>query len=149
MVLYTLVPAVNRFSINYWKCSQEQADKNIALTSGLCLVIGSTSLFLAPSPLFLILGKVCFAAGIAFTITARSLLTAMVDKQHLGVVFTSVTVALNVAIVVGGPIMAAAFQWGLRLGYFWVGMPCLFGAVFSLMAMLAVASAKISQSNVM
>ena len=73
----------------------------------------------------------------------------MVDKHHLGVVFTSVTVLLNVAIVVGGPIMAAAFQWGLHLGYFWVGMPCLFSAGFFVMATLAVVSAKTSQSNVM
>ena len=68
----------------------------------------------------------------------------MVDKQHLGVVFTSVTVALNVAIVVGGPIMAAAFQWGLHLGYFWVGMPFLVSMVLFVVATLAVAAARAS-----
>ena len=144
LVLFTLVPAVNRFFINYWRCSQEQADKNIALGSSMCLIIGSILFFLAPSPLFLILGQIFFAAGIPLTVTARSLLTAMVDKRHLGLVFTSVTVVTNSGIVVGGPLMASAFQWGLHLGYFWVGMPFLVSMVLFVVATLAVAAARAS-----
>lgn len=144
LVLFTLVPALNRFFINCWRCSQEQADKNIALGSGLCFIIGSIFLFLAPSPFFLILGKIFFAAGIPFTVTARSLLTAMVDKRHLGLVFTSVTVITNGGIIVGGPLMAAAFQWGLHLGHSWVGMPFLVSTVLFVVATLAVSAAKVS-----
>ena len=144
LVLFTLVPALKRFLTSHWRCSQEQADKTIALGSSLCIIIGSVFLFLAPSPFFLILGKIFFSAGIPFTVTARSLLTALVDKCHLGLVFTSVTVVMNGGIIVGGPLMAAAFQWGLHLGRFWVGMPFLVCAVLISMATLAVSAVKAS-----
>lgn len=143
-VLFALVPALNRFFINHWRCSQEQADKNIALSSGLALIIGSILIFLAASPFLLILGKTFYAAGIAFTVAARSLLTAKVDKRHLGLVFTSLNVAMNAGIIIGGPLMTAAFQWGLHLGDFWVGIPFLVSAALFLMATLAVSAAKAS-----
>ncbi|KAJ5503320.1 MFS multidrug transporter [Penicillium fimorum] len=142
LVLFTVVPALTRFLINQWRCRQTQADKYITSMSGLCLVIGSIFIFLAASPFALIIGQIFFAIGFAFTVTARSFLTAMVDQRHLGLLYTSVTAVTYAGFIVGGPLLASAFQWGLYLGGFWVGIPFLVTAILFLIATLAVSAAK-------
>lgn len=119
-----------------------QADKYITLISGMSLVVGCIFIFLAASSFILILGQILFAIGFAFTVTARSLLTAMVDQRHLGLVFTSVTAVTYAGLIAGGPLLATAFQWGLSLGRFWVGLPFLVTAILFSLATLAVFTAR-------
>ncbi|OQD60699.1 hypothetical protein PENPOL_c021G03643 [Penicillium polonicum] len=142
LVLVTMIPALTRLFCNKWRCRQVQADKYITLISGMSLVVGCIFIFLAESSFILILGQILFAIGFAFTVTARSLLTAMVDQHHLGLVFTSVTAVTYAGLIAGGPLLATAFQWGLSLGRFWVGMPFLVTAILFSLATFAVFAAR-------
>lgn len=112
------------------------------MMSGCCLVIGSLLIFLSAHSFILILGQTFVALGFAFTVTARSFLTAMVDPRYMSLLYTSVTTVTYGGLIIGGPLLAAAFQWGLQLGSFWVGMPFLVTAILFSLATLAVAAAR-------
>ena len=132
------MPACIRFFKSKRGARPAQADKYTTIISGICLVAGSLSIFLAAAPPAVIIGQIFFAVGFGFTVTARSLLTALVDPRYLGVAFTSVTSVTYTGLIVGGPLLAGAFQWGLHLGDFWVGMPFLVTAILFSMATVAI-----------
>lgn len=119
-----------------------QSDKYITLISGTSLVIGSLLIFLSAHPSILILGQICIALGFAFTVTARSFLTAMVDSKYLSLVYTSVTTVSYAGLIVGGPLLAGAFQLGLQVGSFWVGIPFFVTAILFGVSTMVVATAK-------
>ncbi|GMF73012.1 unnamed protein product [Aspergillus oryzae] len=83
-----------------------------------------------------------FALGFAFSVTARSFLTGMVDPMHIGTVFTGVTTMLYGGLVIGSPMLAKTLQWGLQLGGIWVGLPFLLAAVLFTLALGAISAAR-------
>ncbi|KAK5996533.1 Efflux pump ustT [Cladobotryum mycophilum] len=145
LVLIALIPRLTRYFINQRGFHPSKADKYTTIFSGFSLVVGSLFIFLSASPVVLIAGQTFIALGFAFTVTARSFLTGMVDQRHLSLLYTSVTTVTYGGVIVGGPLLAAAFQWGLNLGHFWLGMPFLVTAVLFATATLAVSAAKNSK----
>ena len=137
MVLITVIPRLTRFFKNKG-LHPTKADQSITVMSGVSLATGSVLLFFSKTPSVAILGQAFTALGFAFTVTARSFLTSMVDAQYLSILYTSITAVTYGGVIVGGPLLACAFQWGLRLGHFWVGMPFLITAVLFATATLAV-----------
>ncbi|KAK2594401.1 hypothetical protein QQS21_007907 [Conoideocrella luteorostrata] len=140
-VIVVLIPCISRYLISKRGFRQSQTDKYITVISGLWLLVGSIFIFLSGSPLVLILGQISFAFGLAFPVTARSFLTTMVDQRHLSLLYTSITAAEYGGVMIGGPLLAGAFQWGLNLGGFWVGMPFLVIAVLFAVCTISVSVA--------
>ncbi|KAE8418381.1 hypothetical protein BDV36DRAFT_308732 [Aspergillus pseudocaelatus] len=141
-VLAVVIPTLSYILVKRLKLSDVVKDKRITQINGICLIIGSFLMFLAASPGTLIFGQMVFALGFAFSVTARSFLTGMVDPLHVGTVFTGVTTMLYGGLVIGSPMLAKAFQWGLQLGGIWVGLPFLLAAVLFTIALGAVSAAK-------
>lgn len=142
VVLFAILPRLTHFFVKKRGFHVPQSDKYITMMSGTCLVVGSFLIFVSAHPWVLILGQIFIAIGFAFTVTARSFLTAMVDPRYLSLLYTSVTTVTYGGLIVGGPILAGAFQWGLQLGNFWIGMPFLVTTILFAMATLAVAAAR-------
>jgi hypothetical protein len=59
----------------------------------------------------------------------------------MGTLYTAMEVMSYGGVLVGGPLLASAFRWGMRLGDFWMGLPFLVAAGFFLLAVLALAIA--------
>ena len=116
-------------------------DKRLTQISGALLVAGSTVIFLSATPILLILGQIMFALGFAFEVTARSLLTSLVDLKHLGIVYTGISVMTYGGVIVGGPLLANSFRWGMQRGDFWMGLPFLIAAGLFMLALIAVSIA--------
>jgi MFS family permease len=142
VVLFAILPRLTHLFVKKRGFRGPQSDKYITMMSGTCLVVGSFLIFASAHPWVLILGQIFIAIGSAFTVTARSFLTAMVDPQYLNLLYTSVTTVTYFSLIVGGPILAGALQWGLRLGSGWIGMPFLVTTTLFTMATLAVAAAR-------
>lgn len=142
VVLFAIMPRLTHLFVTKRGFRGPQSDKYITVLSGTSLVIGSVLIYAAPHPWLLIVGQIFIAIGSAFTVTARSFITAMVEPRYLALLYPSVTTVTYLGFIVGGPILAGALQWGLQLGGAWIGMPFLVTTVLSALATLAVAAAK-------
>ncbi|KAB8251033.1 major facilitator superfamily domain-containing protein [Aspergillus flavus] len=141
-VLAAIIPALSYILVKRFKLNDVVKDKRITQINGVCLIIGSFVMFLAASPGTLVFGQTVFALGFAFSVTARSFLTGMVDPMHIGTVFTGVTTMLYGGLVIGSPMLAKTLQWGLQLGGIWVGLPFLLAAVLFTLALGAISAAR-------
>ncbi|KAK3949895.1 major facilitator superfamily domain-containing protein [Pseudoneurospora amorphoporcata] len=98
-------------------------DLALARTSSLLLTSGCLLIALASSRSSLTAGMVLFALGSGLGSTIRSLLNALVDEQHMGLVNSVVGWLEMVGIMVAGPVLAEGMSEGLRRGGGWVGLP--------------------------
>ncbi|KAE8351280.1 major facilitator superfamily domain-containing protein [Aspergillus coremiiformis] len=142
-VLVAVIPALSYVLTKRLQYDDAVKDKRLTQINGVCLIVGSAIIFLAASPPALVFGQAIFALGVAFSVTARSFLTGMVDPRHLGAVYTAVTAMLYGGLVIGSPLLAQALQLGLQLGGTWVGLPFLLAAVLFTLALGAVSAAKL------
>jgi MFS family permease len=141
LVLTVIIPTLSGLFLGRLKMSPALKDKRLTQISGVLLVTGCMTIFLAVSPPILILGQVVFALGFAFSVTARSLVTSLVEQKLLGTIYTSISVLTYSGILVGGPLLASSFQWGMQLREeFWMGMPFVVAAGLFMLALIAVSA---------
>jgi hypothetical protein len=105
------------------------------------LIVGSLTTFLAPTAVILVLSQILFALGFAFKITARSFITSLVEQKRLGALYTAIATISYAGILVGSPLLAASFSWGMRLGDFWSGLPFLIASGLFTLATLTISLA--------
>ncbi|KAI9368149.1 hypothetical protein BJX61DRAFT_537483 [Aspergillus egyptiacus] len=141
-VLVAVIPTLSHILVKRLNLNGVVKDKQITQMNALCLVLGSFLMFLAAAPETLVLGQTIFAFGFAFSVTARSFLAGMVDPAHIGAVFTGATTMLYAGLMIGGPMLAKMFQWGLQLGGIWVGLPFLLAALLFTLALGAISAAR-------
>jgi hypothetical protein len=141
LVLFTFIPTITRF-FRRKGTDPSQIDKYLTVASGVLLALGSLLIFLAAAPVSLILGQILIALGFSFTVTARSMLTNLASRRHMGLVSTSVTIASYSAIAVGGPLLAWTFKVGLSFGEVWVGLPFLLDSALFALGTLSVLCAR-------
>ncbi|OAA43932.1 MFS multidrug transporter [Beauveria brongniartii RCEF 3172] len=144
VVLFWVIPHLLRFFTKQRGLIQWQADKYVTLLSGVCLAIGSILIFLSANPLELVFGQTFIALGFSFTVTARSFLTAMVEPRFMSLLYSGVTSVTYAGLIVGGPVFSTAFQWGLKLGGIWIGLPFLVAAVLFTVAFLTTLAATVT-----
>lgn len=77
----------------------------------------------------------------------RSLTTSMVEQNHLATLYTVIEVLTNGGMIIGHPLLAASFGWGMQLGEFWIGLPFLIAAGCFLLALLAVSTAPVKDKG--
>ncbi|KAH6855451.1 hypothetical protein B0I37DRAFT_411445 [Chaetomium sp. MPI-CAGE-AT-0009] len=95
VVLFAILPRLTHLFVNQRGFRGPQSDKYITVMSGTCLVVGSLLIYASAHPWVLILGQIFIAIGSAFTVTARSFLTAIVDSLYLTLLYPSVTAVTN------------------------------------------------------
>ena len=96
------------------------------------LVIGA-----APNVPLLGIGLVLLVSGGGTLLCMRSLITSLVEPHHIARLYNAISVLDTLGLMTGGPIMAACFQWGMRAGGGWIGLPFWFCGV--LVALVGVA----------
>lgn len=136
-----LIPGLSSFLL--WRVRQHEIvkDKYIAQISGLFLASGSAVTFLAHSWPAMVAGQSLYSLGLAFPVPARSVVTSFVAQEHLAALYTGISVLAYAGMLIGGPLFASAFDWGMQLGEFWIGMPFLIAGVFFVVATCAVSTA--------
>jgi len=141
-VLTVLIPMLSTFFIRRLSLRDTAKDKRLAQISSVFLVVGMVGVFFAASWFLFAAGWVVASLGLAFLIPTRSLATGFVDQKHLGVLYTVLSVLSYGGTMMGGPVFAAAFAWGMRLGEFWMGMPFLIAAACFALCFVAVSAVR-------
>ncbi|PYI35294.1 MFS multidrug transporter [Aspergillus indologenus CBS 114.80] len=101
-------------------------------------------IFLAPTLPLLGLGIVVFSLGSSFLVTARTLVTALVEPRSLSTVYTLIGVVSSVGMLIAGPLLAGMFHLGMVLGDVWVGLPFLVAAGFYALALAGISAVRVA-----
>ncbi|KAF7720138.1 Uncharacterized protein PECH_001148 [Penicillium ucsense] len=138
-----IMPGVSFAATQYLNMHGARRDYNITLGSGILMVLGFGLIGLAPLPPFLILGVITLSLSTAFGITARSLVTSLVAPDHVGTLYSAITISQSIGILVAGPLFAYLFRTGLHLGGGWMGLPFVQAGLLSFIATVAVACVRV------
>lgn len=99
----------------------------MARISALVLVIGA--LFIAgPTAGISIFGTIIYTLGTGFSALTRSLLTTLVDSQHVARLYSAAGVLDMIGAMVAGPGIPLLWKLGLKWKGNWLGLP-FFGAM--------------------
>jgi len=71
----------------------------------------------------------------------------MVGKEHLGFLYTAITVLTYGGMLVGGPLFASLFRLGMQLGEPWVGLPFFVSGGSFLLALIAISAGEIGKND--
>ncbi|KAJ5490775.1 hypothetical protein N7539_002342 [Penicillium diatomitis] len=138
-----IMPGVSFAATQYLNMHGARRDYNITLGSGILMVLGFGLIGLAPLPPFLILGVITLSLSTAFSITARSLVTSLVAPDHVGTLYSAITISQSIGILVAGPLFAYLFRTGLHLGGGWMGLPFVQAGLLSFIATVAVTCVRV------
>uniref|UniRef100_A0A093ULI6 Uncharacterized protein n=1 Tax=Talaromyces marneffei PM1 TaxID=1077442 RepID=A0A093ULI6_TALMA len=127
-VLTILLPALSEFLARRAQLDRAARDKRASQISVITVILGHLLIFVADSPVELSAGVILSALVSAFTVTARSTLSSLIDQKYLATVYTGLSVMAYSGVVAGGPLLASSFRWGMKLGGFWMGLPFIVAA---------------------
>ncbi|KAK4452936.1 major facilitator superfamily domain-containing protein [Podospora aff. communis PSN243] len=121
--LSLLIPALSSFLLRYLRLEEIAKDQRLAQVSAFFLVTGTAVVALTSSPWLFTAAMVLASLGLAFAVPARSVVTTMVKKEHMALLYTGISVLTYGGVLAGGPVSAALFKVGMRVGGGWEGLP--------------------------
>lgn len=68
-----------------------------------------------------------FTLGWAYDKSAMLFLTSRVEKDNIGLLYSTIAVIMTIGGIVGGPIYGGLFSLGLKLSGPWLGLPFFVG----------------------
>jgi len=136
LLLLALLPSLSYYLIRCLHFSPKEKDLALARFSVVFLVIGALLIGLSPTIVGTIFGNVVFTLGTGTNALTRSLITSLVDQEHVGRLYAAIGVVEVCGSLAASPTLAALYTLGLGLGGPWVGLPffalaliCFVGAI--------------------
>ncbi|EED14011.1 hypothetical protein TSTA_102410 [Talaromyces stipitatus ATCC 10500] len=142
-----ILPSMSRLLLKRMGVNATIKDLWLSRATALCFTIGLLLMSLAPEPAILIIGLVVAALGTPVHLIARSLVTSLVLPDQVSVLYTAIAVVESVGILLAKPFLANTFQWGMKLGDTWLGLPFLAASVISLLAFLLICGVDLSRKR--
>lgn len=133
-----VMPTLSTLLMRRLHMSSMWKDRRMCQASGLIGILGFALMFLAASPAAYVAGLVFVSLGAAFIINARSLVAFLVTPHQIGTLYSATAMVQSLGSLVGGPVFARLFQWGLNLGWAWLGLPFLLPGLLYAVATTAV-----------
>ncbi|KAK0733813.1 major facilitator superfamily domain-containing protein, partial [Lasiosphaeria miniovina] len=128
--LVVLLPAASWFCLHRLAMAGVAKDLWLARISVACQASGCLVIGLASSGHMLLPALVWVALGSGADSLVRSLLNALVEQHHVGILNTLIAFLEMVGMMVISPLMAKCLSVGVHLGGAWVGLPFFVAAAF-------------------
>ncbi len=61
-----------------------------------------------------VFGFMVWTLGTGFTSLTRSIITTLVDQQHIGRLYAAIAVVETIGALAAGPILQTLYTWGLK-----------------------------------
>lgn len=87
------------------------------------------------------------AGGAGFNVTLRSVLNALVEPHHVGMLNTLMGLMETIALMVAAPVFAEALRTGINLGGPWMGLPFMCAALISSIACFVIFSFHVPEAT--
>lgn len=123
ILVVSILPFASRVLLGKMQLSPLFKDLWIARASIVALVVGSFGIGIANQSVLLLFSLAIYSLGAGYTPAMRSLLALVAEDQHVGMLFTALSVLENFGNLIAGPLMATTFRIGLSWGEPWIGLP--------------------------
>ncbi|RDW79795.1 hypothetical protein BP6252_04433 [Coleophoma cylindrospora] len=133
-VLIGVIPGISYILTRRLGYSNWSKDLTLAQASICFSAVGALVMALSPTVVLTSAALIFWTFGAGFTALCRSLLTAMVEKEHLARIYAVVAVVETAGALVAGPALAGLFSLGLKWKGGWIGMPFIGMAFIHLLA---------------
>jgi len=137
-LLIAILPGLSHLLLSRLHFTSKAKDLLLARSSVIFLIIGAILMGLAPTVGVGICAMIVWTLGLGFTSLTRSLITTLVDQQHVGRLYAAISIVETTGMLIAGPTMAGLYAIGLKWGRGWQGLPFLCLAVISTIAGVAV-----------
>ena len=134
ILLLGIIPLISHILAKRFHYSPKAKDLLLAQVSAIFLVAGAAIVAASPNVVFTIFGLLTWTMGTAFTSLCRSLITTLVDKQHVGRLYSVIAMVETVGGLIAGPSLAGFFALGLKWKGLWIGLPFFAVAAITLIA---------------
>jgi len=121
-----VLPYVNNLLSKRYKLHALIRDLLVTRVSILFLTLGALVIGLAPNIGVFMIGLIALGLGSPFIIALRCVVTHLVPTESLGTLYTSIGLIQSLGMMAQGPVLAALFKQGLKVGI--TGMPYYFVA---------------------
>jgi MFS family permease len=145
LALIVLIPGLALFFDRILRTNSLGKDKSTTQITLALAVTGSLVMFWANTPATLCVGLFLFALGHGFSVPARSLVTALVDQKHLGLLYSMISTVVYAGACIASPLFAKSFSWGMKLGEAWYGMPFLVASGLFAVALFAISAIRLKR----
>lgn len=92
------------------------------------------------------MGLVIISLGGGYNVLIRSLLTSIVEANHVGTLYNTIAVTETVGLVIAGPLLSASFRRGLEMGGAWIGLPFIVAGGLFVTAIVVVFSIRLQNA---
>ncbi|KAB8245009.1 MFS multidrug transporter [Aspergillus flavus] len=141
--LFILLPAGTHFLDRHQGLEVISRDKIITQVNALLMLLGCLLIFLAPNLTLLSIGVVIFGLGASFSVTARTLVTSLVDTPSLNTTYALMSVMSSIGSLVSGPLLAGVYHQGMVMGAIWLGLPFLLAAGLYGLVLIAISAVRV------
>ncbi|ROV93801.1 hypothetical protein VMCG_08796 [Cytospora schulzeri] len=134
IMLTVLLPAISTFCLTTLGMSPLKKDLWLARWSAALIILAELVISLSYTPALYALGLVLLAGGCGLPPLLRSLLNALVEPHHVGILNTLLGFLDTLGVMIAAPIFSQALGKGIQLGGGWIGLPFAAGACIAALA---------------
>ncbi|TVY52685.1 Efflux pump ustT, partial [Lachnellula suecica] len=138
ILFLVILPLLSKFLIHRLGLSSKRKDLLLAQFSVIMMVLGALLIASGGVIGLTIFGIIVSTLGTGYTSFARSLITTLVDQQHVGRLYAAISIVETLGSLVSGPSINALYSVGLKKGGSWTGLPFYCVAVICSMAAVSV-----------
>lgn len=138
LLFLAVLPFIGNYLQNVQQLSAALKDLWILKNSIILLTVGSFIIGVAPTLLTMLVGDVIYVLGTGLGPVARGLLTIYVDKLHVARLHALISIGQMLGLLIGSPLLAILFDWGMGLGKEWSGLPFIGSGVLHLLICFAI-----------
>jgi uncharacterized membrane protein len=123
ILLLIIVPAVSHYMTEGLYLSPTAKDLFLARASAILLVVGALLIAASSTVVFTIVGLVVWSLGTGFDALSRSLITTLVDREHIAQLYAAISIVETAGALAAGPTLAGLYSLGLKWKGTWTGLP--------------------------
>lgn len=138
VLVLVVIPPISHFLIKRLGFSSQGKDLFFARFSIIAQIVGTLSIACGSTIGVTITGLIVWTLGTGYTSFARSLITSLVDQQHVGRLYAAVSVIETLGALAAVPSLAALYSVGLNRGGSWISLPFYCVAIICFIAALGV-----------
>nr|POE54174.1 efflux pump ustt [Quercus suber] len=148
LLLSFILPHGSVAIMKYFRLSDQQKDLYLARVSQIFVVVGWTSIGLAPNVPIVVGAMIVASLGHGALTLLRSFITTLVPAHHIARMYSVITIVDTLGSMFGSALLADLFQQGLTLGGVWIGAPFLFMGLVSLLFLVLMVIVRLRKDEV-
>lgn len=129
------MPVIDRLVQQKHGINSTQKDLFLSMGSCVLIMFGIAAVGLAQSSAVMVAGVMFSALGSSLLVCFRCAMITLFRHNAVAPLNAVAGMAQSVGILIGGPVLAATYSWGLSRGGIWIGAPFLLASSLHIVAL--------------